>query len=88
MVVGATGGGTAYYIGQEQYEVAIPLGVLGLFFYAGNVFGGYQAAKAFNRQHEERFLEKMRAQIRESNLFGAVPTQSPNISFTFWRQHF
>lgn len=88
IIVGATGGGTAYYIGQEQYEVAIPLGVVALFFYAGNVFGGYQSAKAFNLQHEERFLEEMRAQIRKSNLFGAVPTQSPNISFTLWRQHF
>ena len=88
IIVGATGGGTAYYIGQEQYEVAIPLGVVALFFYAGNVFGGYQSAKAFNLQHEEGFLEEMRAQIRKSNLFGAVPTQSPNISFTLWRQHF
>ena len=88
IIVGVTGGGTAYYIGEQQYEFAIPLGVLGLFFYAGNVFGGFQSAKAFNLQHEAGFLDEMKAQIRESNLFGAVPTQSTNISFTFWRQHF
>ena len=71
LVVGATAAGTAYYINQERYEVAIPVGIIGLFFYISNIYDSLQYAKAFNLQHEDRLRARLRKQISESDLFSA-----------------
>ena len=88
IVVGVTGTGTAYYTDRERYEIAVPVGLLGLFFYAGNIYGGIQAAKIFNRRQEDNFLEGLRTQIYESGLFGASQPPSTGVSLVFWRARF
>ena len=70
-VVGLTAGGTAYYIDKERYAVAIPVGIVSLFFYLGNIYGGVQAAKGFNARETARFLDELRTTIQASELFGA-----------------
>lgn len=87
-VVGTIGAGTAYYINQEQSEVAIPVGLLGLFFYAGNVYGGVQAAKTFNNRQEDKFLDGLRDEIFESGLFSMSRSQISDVSLVFLRAHF
>lgn len=67
--VGTTAAGTVYYIDQERYEVAIPLGIIGLFFYINNVYDSLQSAKTFNQQHENQLRDALRKQISESDLF-------------------
>ena len=88
LVVGVLGAGTAYYADQEKYKVAIPVGLLGLFFYAGNVYGGVQAAKTFNRQQEDNFLDGLRTEIQESSLFGMSRPRPEGISVVFWQTRF
>ena len=87
-VVGTIGAGTAYYINQEQYELAIPVGLLGLFFYAGNVYGGVQAAKTFNNRQEDKFLDGLRDEIFESGLFGMSRPQYTDVSLVLLRARF
>ena len=87
-VVGTIGAGTAYYINREQYEVAIPVGLLGLFFYAGNVYGGVQAAKTFNNRQEDKFLDGLRDEIFESGLFSMSRSQFTDVSLVFLRARF
>ncbi len=81
LVVGTVTAGTAYYIDQERYEVAIPLGIIGLFFYFNNVYDSWRSAKIFNQQQENRFRDRLRKQISESNLFGT--SNEPPRSTTF-----
>ena len=78
-IVGATVGGSAYYIGQDRYEVAAPLGIIGLFFFLGNIYGSVQSAKVFNQNQENHFLDGLRSQIYEYNLFGTSDQQSTGI---------
>ena len=87
-VVGTISAGTAYYINQEQYDVAIPVGLLGLFFYAGNVYGGVRAAKTFNSSQEGKFLDGLRDEIFKSGLFGMSRPQSTDVSLVFLRARF
>lgn len=87
-VIGTIGAGTAYYINREQYEVAIPAGLLGLFFYGGNVYGGVQAAKTFNSRQEDKFLDGLRDEIHKSGLFGMSRTRSTDISLVLLRARF
>ena len=69
LTVGTTAAGTAYYIDQERYGVAIPLGIIGLFFYINNVYDSLQSAKLFNQQYDNRLRDGLRRQISESDLF-------------------
>ena len=71
LAFGTTAAATAYYTDQERYEVAIPLGIIGLFFYINNVYDSLQFAKAFNQRRENQLRDGLRKQISESNLFGA-----------------
>ena len=87
-VVGTIGAGTVHYIDQEKYNVAIPVGLLGLFFYAGNVYGGVRAAKTFNRQQEDNFLDGLRTEIQESRLFGMSQPRSTDVTLVLWRTRF
>ena len=70
--VGTTAAGTAYYIDQERYQVAIPLGIIGLFFYINSVYKSWQSAKTFNQQHENQLRDALRKQISESDLFSTL----------------
>ena len=88
LVVGGVGGGIVYYIDQERYEVAIPLGIIGLFFYISNIYSGVQSAKVFNQQQESHFLGGLRTQIYESDLFGALDQQSTDMPLVFWHSRF
>ena len=81
LVVGATAAGTAYYTDQERYEVAIPLGIIGFFFYINNIYDSWQSAKAFNQRHENQLRDRLRKQISESNLFAASDKPPPSMTF-------
>ena len=69
MVITTTTAGTIYYISQERYKIAIPLSIVSAIFYAGNIYGGIQAAKIFNVREKTQFLNELRAQIRQANVF-------------------
>ena len=64
-------GGTIYYVNEERYRIAIPLAAIGFSLHLRNIYGAVQSAKTFNRQQESTFLNRLRTQIHESNLFGA-----------------
>ena len=68
-VIATTTAGTIYYTSQERYKIAIPLGVVSAIFYAGNIYGGIQAARIFNDQQETQFLNELRSQIRQAEIF-------------------
>ena len=88
LVVGATAAGTAYYIDQERYEVAIPVGIIGLFFYVTSIYDGLGYAKAFNRQHEDQLRDKLRKRISESDLFSASDTPPTDMALLFLATRF
>ncbi len=71
LAVGAVVSGTIYYIDEERYRVAIPLAAIGFSLHLRNIYSGVQSAKTFNRLQESKFLNTLRTQIHESNLFGA-----------------
>ncbi len=79
LTVGTTAAGTAYYTHQERYEVAIPLGIIGLFFYFNNVYDSLQSAKTFNHQYENQLRDGLRRQISESDLFSTSDRQPSDI---------
>jgi tetratricopeptide (TPR) repeat protein len=69
MVITTTTAGTIYYFSQERHKIAIPLSVVSAIFYAGNIYGGIQAATIFNKQQETQFLNELRTQIRQADVF-------------------
>ena len=79
--VGTTAAGTVYYIDQERYAVAIPLGIIGLFFYLNNVYDSLQSAKAFNQQYENHLRDELRKQISESDLFSTSDQPPSDMAF-------
>ena len=83
LAVGATAAGTAHYIDQERYEVAIPVGIIGLFFYVSSIYNSFQYAKAFNHQHEDQLRNRLRKRISESDLFSASDTPPADIALVF-----
>ena len=83
LIVGATAAGAVYYTDQERYEVAIPLGIIGVFFYLSNVYDSLQAAKVFNQKHENRFRDQLRTQIAESDLFSTSDQPPAGIALVF-----
>ena len=78
--VGTTAAGTAYYIDQERYEVAIPLGIIGLFFYINNIYNSLQSAKTSNQQHDNQLRNALREQISESDLFSTSDRPPSNMT--------
>ena len=83
LVVGVTTAGTAYYIDQERYEVAIPVGIIGLFFYISSIYDSFQYAKTFNHQHEDQLRDRLRKRIVESDLFSASEVPPTDIALIF-----
>lgn len=88
LVVGATAAGTAYYIDQERYEVAIPVGIIGLFFYINSIYDSWRYAKAFNHQHEDQLRDRLRNRISESNLFSASEAPPTDMALLFLATRF
>ncbi len=88
LVVGATAAGTAHYIDQERYEVAIPVGIIGLFFYISSIYDSLQYAKAFNHQHEDQLRDRLRKRISESDLFSASDAPPADMALVFLATRF
>ena len=88
LVVGATAAGTAYYINQERYEVAIPVGIIGLFFYISSIYDSWRYAKAFNHRHEDQLRDRLRKRVAESDLFSALETPPADTALLFLATRF
>lgn len=71
LAVGTVVGGTIYYVNEERYSIAIPLAAIGFSLHVRNIYSAVQSANTFNRQQDSTFLNRLRTQIHESNLFGA-----------------
>ena len=85
--VAVLGGASFYYVDQSRYEVAIPIGILGAFFYGNSIYQGIQTARTFNGQHEKLFRNKLQQEIRDSGLFGAIPPKD-EVKLVLWKSRF
>ena len=88
LVVGAIAAGTAHYIDRERYEIAIPVGIIGLFFYVSGIYDSLQYAKAFNHQHEDQLRDRLRKRISESDLFSALDAPPTDMALVFLATRF
>lgn len=82
------GSASFYYADQERYEVAIPIGVLSLFFYGNGIYQSVQAARVFNVRHEAQFRNRLQQEIRGSGLFGALSPLKDKLQFVVWKHRF
>lgn len=88
MSVAVLGSASVYYTSKERYEIAVPVAVLGVFFYGNSIYQSIQAAQAFNQQHEVRFRNHIQQEIRGSGLFGTAPSLKDNVKLVLWRSGF
>lgn len=72
LVVGSLFAGTTYYVREERYKIAVPLGLVGLIFYGGNIYGGVRAAKVFNHKQKSDFMRLLKEKVREISLSGEL----------------
>ncbi|MCY3740990.1 MAG: tetratricopeptide repeat protein [Candidatus Poribacteria bacterium] len=86
--VAVLGGASFYYADQGRYEVAVPVGILGAFFYGNSIYQGIQTARTFNLQHERLFRNKLQQEIRDSGLFGAIPPPTDEVKLVLWKSKF
>ena len=86
--VAVLGGASFYYAEQGRYEVAVPVGILGAFFYGNSIYQGIQTAQTFNGQHEKLFRNKLQQEIRDSGLFGAIPPPTDEVKLVLWKSRF
>lgn len=86
--VAVLGGASFYYADQGRYEVAIPVGILGAFFYGNSIYQGIQTARTFNLQYEKLFRNKLQQEIRDSGLFGAIPPPTDEVKLVLWKSKF
>ena len=86
--VAVLGSASFYYADQGRYEVAVPVGILGAFFYGNSIYQGIQAARTFNGQHERLFRNKLQQKIRDSGLFGAIPPPTNEVKLVLWKSRF
>ena len=82
------GGASFYYADQERYEVAVPIGILGVFLYGNSIYQSIQTARAFNLQQERLFRSKLRQEIRDSGLFGAISPPTDEVKLVLWQSRF
>jgi len=82
------GSASFYYADQERYEVAVPVGVLGLFLYGNSIYQSVQTARAFNIQQERYFRNRLQQEIRDSGLFGTLSPPKEGIAFVLWKSRF
>ena len=86
--VAVLGGASIYYADQGRYEVAVPVGILGAFFYGNSIYQGIQTAQTFNLQHEKLFRNKLQQEIRDSGLFGTIPPPTNEVKLVLWESKF
>ena len=86
--VAVLGGASFYYADRGRYEVAVPIGILGAFFYGNSIYQGIQTARTFNLQHERLFRNKLQQEIRDSGLFGAIPPPTDEVKLVLWQSRF
>ena len=86
--VAILGSASFYYADQERYEVAVPVGVLGVFLYGNSIYQSVQTARAFNIQQEQHFRNKLQQEIRDSGLFGAIPPPTDKVKLVLWKSKF
>ena len=82
------GSASLYYVDQERYEVAIPVGMLSLFFYGNGIYQGIQSARVFNAQHTAQFRNRLQQEIRGSGLFGNLSPLKGKMEFVVWKHRF
>lgn len=86
--VAILGGASFYYADQERYEVAVPVGILGAFFYGNSIYQSIQTAQSFNLQQARLFRNKLQQEIRDSGLFGAIPPPVNEVKLVLWESGF
>ena len=86
--VAVLGSASFYYAEQERYEVAVPVGVLGLFLYGNSIYQSVQTARTFNIQQEQYFRNRLQQEIRNSGLFGAIPPSTDEVKLVLWQSKF
>ena len=86
--VAVLGSASFYYADQKRYEVAIPVGVLGIFLYGNSIHQSIQTARAFNHQQEQHFRNRLQQEIRDSGLFGAIPSPIDEVKLVLWKSRF
>lgn len=82
------GGASFYYAEQDRYEVAIPVGILGAFFYGNSIYQSIQASRIFNTQHEMQFQNQLQQEIRNSDLFGTIAPLNAKMELVMWKSRF
>ena len=82
------GSASFYYADQERYEVAIPVGVLSLFFYGNGIYQSIQSARVFNVRHKVQFRNRLQQEIRGSGLFGAISPLKDKMELVVWKYRF
>lgn len=82
------GSASLYYADQERYEVAVPVGVLSMFFYGNGIYQSLQSARVFNVRYEERFRNRLQQEIRSSGLFGTVSPLKDKMELVVWKRRF
>ena len=88
MSVAVLGSASVYYTSKERYEVAVPVALLGVFFYGNNIYQGIRAAQTFNLQQEGHFRHQIQQEIRDSGLFGTTSTLKDNAKLILWKYRF
>ena len=88
MSVAVFGSASVYYTSKERYEVAVPVAILGVFFYGNSIYQSIQAAQTFNLQQEGRFRSLIQQEIRDSGLFGTTSTLKDNAKLVLWQSRF
>lgn len=69
----ALAGASVYYAEQDRFEVAVPVGTLGIFLYGNGIYQSIQTARQFNVQQAARFRTQLQQEIRESGVFVDTP---------------
>jgi len=82
------GSASLYYADQERYEVAIPVGVLSMFFYGNGIYRSIQSARVFNVRYEEQFRNRLQQEIRSSGVFGALLPLKGKMQLVVWKYRF
>ena len=82
------GSASFYYADQERYEVAVPVGVLSLFFYGNGIYQSVQSARVFNAQRQAQFRNQLQQEIRGSGLFGDLSPLKDKMELVVWQHRF
>ena len=82
------GSASFYYADQERYEVAIPVGLLSLFFYGNGIYQSMQSARVFNTQRETQFRSQLQQEIRGAGVFGTLSPLKDKMELVVWKYRF